>query len=61
MFSDLNAAITEAQATSNKTIILAVSGTLAAGEYKIPNGIKLLIPYGENDKGDFTKIAFFNC
>ncbi len=45
IFSDLNAAANAAISSNSKTIVLANSGTLAAGTYTIPSGVTLLIPF----------------
>ena len=46
-FFDLTAAANAASAGSNKTIILLNNGTLPAGDYTIPSGVTLLIPYND--------------
>ena len=46
LFDDLNAAATKAQSdAANKTVVLMNSGTLSAGNYTIPSGVTLLIPF----------------
>ena len=46
LFDDLNAAAAKAASDStNKTVVLMNSGTLAAGTYTIPSGVTLLIPF----------------
>ena len=45
LFEGLDAATAAAATASNKTIILANNGILPAGNYTIPSGITLLIPY----------------
>lgn len=45
IFDDLNAAVNTAAASSNKGIVLLNDGTLPAGDYTIPAGITLLIPF----------------
>ncbi|MBQ1977857.1 MAG: hypothetical protein II225_03835, partial [Ruminococcus sp.] len=45
IFSDLNTAANAALSSNSKTIVLANSGTLAAGTYTIPSGVTLLIPF----------------
>lgn len=52
--TDLNKAIEEAESSGNKTVVLAVSGTLAAGDYIIPEDIAFLIPHSANDTGRFN-------
>ena len=47
LFETFNDAVAEATSTAFKTIILANSGTLSAGDYTIPSGVTLLIPYDE--------------
>ena len=47
LFEDLNKAINYASSTSNKTIILMNNATLPAGNYHIPSGIMLLIPFDD--------------
>jgi len=49
LYDDLTAAVTAAQSAANKTIVLANNGTLAAGNYTIPAGITLLIPFDANN------------
>ncbi len=46
LFDDLNAAAAKASAdSSNKVVVLMNSGTLSAGDYTIPAGVTLLIPF----------------
>jgi len=45
LFESFGAAITYATSASNKTIALASDGTFPAGDYTIPAGITMLIPY----------------
>ena len=45
VFEGLDAALTYASSASNKVITLASDGTLAAGNYTIPAGVTLNIPY----------------
>jgi len=45
LYDNLNTAASNAASYSSKTVILANSGTLAAGTYTIPSGVTLLIPY----------------
>ena len=47
LYGDLNAAIRAATSASSKTIVLANNGTLPAGDYTIPSGVTLLIPYDD--------------
>lgn len=46
-FSDLNAAVRRAQALGISVVSVAESGTLPAGNYTIPAGITLLVPFDE--------------
>ena len=46
-YGDLNKAVQMAATASNKTIVLANNGTLPAGDYTIPSGVTLLIPYDD--------------
>ena len=46
-------ALVAAKTHYSKTVTLAVGGTLAAGVYDIPDGVKLLIPYSSKDDGEF--------
>lgn len=46
-FADLNAAVSYAQGKSASKITLVADGTLPAGDYTIPAGITLLIPFDE--------------
>ena len=45
LYESLDEALTAVKAVSNKTIILDNSGILPAGNYTIPSGVTLLIPY----------------
>ena len=45
LYSDLNAAATYAANAGNKTVVLMNDGTLSAGNYVIPKGVTLLIPF----------------
>ena len=45
LFESLTAAATESTNSSYKTIILANNGTLPSGNYTIPSGVTLLIPF----------------
>ena len=45
LFDDLNAAANYAAANSTKTLVLMNNATLPAGEYTIPSGVTLLIPF----------------
>ena len=47
LFKTLSEAIDFAVSNTNKTVVLANSGTLPAGNYTIPSGITLLIPFDE--------------
>ena len=47
VYSDLNEAVDMVGTASNKTIVLMNNGTLPAGEYTIPSGVTLLIPYND--------------
>lgn len=49
MSDDLNAAATYASGASNKTILPAYDGTLSAGNYIIPSGVTLLIPFDDTN------------
>ena len=53
LFEGLSAAITHATSASNKTIILAASGTLSSGSYTIPSGVTLLAPF-DSDGTKYT-------
>ena len=46
-FTDLNEAVSYATSSGNATITLISSGTLPAGNYTIPSGKTLLIPFDE--------------
>ncbi len=46
-FNDLNAAATYATTTASKKVVLAANGTLPAGNYTIPSGVTLLIPFDD--------------
>lgn len=45
LFDDLNVATTKATSLSNKTVVLMNSAVLYAGDYTIPAGVTLLIPF----------------
>lgn len=45
MYDNLSSAITAAASSSSKQIIVVGDGTVAAGNYTIPNGVTLLVPY----------------
>ena len=45
LFDDLNNAANYASSVSNKTIVLMNDGTLPAGNYTIPSGVTLLVPF----------------
>lgn len=45
LFEDLSGAIAHASGVTNKTITLASSGTLSSGDYTIPTGVTLLLPF----------------
>ena len=45
LFESLDAATSYASSSTNKTVTLAGDGTLAAGNYTIPAGVSLNIPY----------------
>lgn len=49
LFDNLNNAITFANTSNNKYIVLANSATLPAGDYTIPVGVTLLIPFDANN------------
>lgn len=46
-FDDLNAAAAAAASGGDKTVFLVNNGTLAAGDYTIPAGVTLLIPFDD--------------
>lgn len=57
LFDNLaDAAATAASSSSNKAIVLMNSGTLAAGDYTIPAGVTLLIPF-DSDNTMYTTAA----
>lgn len=47
-YNDLNAAATFASTAPAKTVILLADGTLPAGNYTIPAGVKFLIPFSSD-------------
>ena len=47
LYEDLTEAMTAVASVSNKTVVLANNGTLPAGNYEIPSGVTLLIPYND--------------
>lgn len=49
LFDDLNTAATAAANSASKYIVLANNSTLPAGNYTIPSGVTLLIPFDENN------------
>lgn len=61
LFDDLNVAATAAAiSSSNKAIVLMNSGTLPAGDYTIPAGVTLLIPFDSNNTLYTTGIQYYN-
>ncbi len=46
-YTDLNQAITAAQINSSGIVSVAMDGTLPAGEYTIPAGVTLLVPFDD--------------
>ena len=55
LFESLDAALSHAASASNKVITLASDGTLPAGNYTIPSGVTLLIPYDADNTLSTTK------
>ena len=49
IFDDLNEAATFAASASTKALVLMNSATLPAGDYTIPSGVSLLIPFDTNN------------
>ena len=49
LYGDLTEAISVAEAGTNKTVVLYNNGTLPAGNYTIPAGITLLVPYNASN------------
>ncbi len=47
LFDDLNKATAYANSSNNKAMVLANDGTLPAGNYTIPSGVTLLIPFDD--------------
>ena len=47
MYTDLNAACAAAKIVSGKTVVLFSDGILPAGNYTIPQGVTLLIPFDD--------------
>ena len=45
-YADLNAAIAAAEASSDKTVVVASDGSIS-GEYTIPAGVTLLVPFDD--------------
>ncbi len=45
LYGDLNGAMAAAASVTNKTVVLFNNGTLPAGDYTIPAGVTLLIPF----------------
>ena len=48
-YDDLTKACAAAQSASDKTVVLLNNGTLSKGEYTIPSGVTLLIPYDDKN------------
>lgn len=46
-FFDLNEAVHFAQGNNQQTVVLVADGTLPAGDYTIPSGVTLLIPFDD--------------
>ena len=55
LFDDLNDAATYASTSANKVVIPIADGTLPEGNYVIPSGVTLLIPYDDADTLCTTK------
>ena len=49
VYGDLNTAANMAKNADNKTVVLMNDGTLPAGDYTIPSGVTLLIPFDEGN------------
>ncbi len=49
LFNNLNNAVAYASSTGRNTVVLANDGKLPAGNYTIPSGITLLIPFDANN------------
>jgi len=47
VYGNLNDAVDMVATASNKTIVLMNNGTMPAGDYTIPSGVTLLIPYND--------------
>ena len=47
LFENLNSAIEYTDGVSSKVIVLAATGTLPSGNYTIPSGVTLLIPFDD--------------
>ena len=47
LFNDLNKAATFASSATTKTVVLMNDGTLVTGNYTIPSGVTLLIPFND--------------
>ena len=57
VYGDLNTAVSMASTASNKTVVLMNDGTLPAGEYTIPSGMTLLVPFDAANTVQTTKPA----
>lgn len=45
LYENFNEAMTEASGAASKTVVLANNATLPAGDYTIPSGVTLLVPF----------------
>ncbi|MBQ4141543.1 MAG: hypothetical protein IJD70_09420, partial [Clostridia bacterium] len=56
LFDDLNEAATYAAGSSTKAVVLMNNGTLPAGDYTIPAGVTLLIPFDSTNTMYTTQV-----
>ena len=57
LFDDLNAAAAYAAANSTKTLVLMNNATLPAGDYTIPSGVTLLVPFDQANTMFTTEVV----
>ena len=60
LYDDLNLAASRASTLANKVIVLMNSGAISAGDYTIPTGATLLIPFDANNTLYTSSPAYYN-
>ncbi len=59
-YYDLAKGLTAAASSSSKVLVVATNGTVAAGNYTIPSGVTLLVPYNDGYTVKTTLPAYEN-